>query len=121
MNYQFTKIMGSSAIALMAMWSVTADAQNAAPPAKPAAAPAAAAEDGGFQDILVTARRRTERLQDVPVAATAFSSEQLARYQSNSFQQIASQVPQLQIGDSSNASGAVINLRGVGSPSAGPT
>lgn len=37
----------------------------------------AAAPSGGLDDIVVTARRRSENLQDVPLAVTAFSSEAL--------------------------------------------
>jgi iron complex outermembrane receptor protein len=48
--------------------------------AAPAEAPAdetAADEGGGLNDIVVTARRREERLQDVPIAVTAFTDEAL--------------------------------------------
>ena len=39
----------------------------------------AAAEDGsGIEDIVVTAQRREENLQDVPLSVSAFSAEQLA-------------------------------------------
>ena len=37
------------------------------------------AAQGSEQDIIVTARRRNEVLQDVPIAVTAYSSEQLDR------------------------------------------
>lgn len=47
---------------------------------------AAAVSDGaGMEDIVVTARRREERLQDVPVAVTAISGDELA---SRSIQQV---------------------------------
>lgn len=46
--------------------------------AQAAEAETAAQADDGFQDIIVTARRREENLQDVPVAVTAFSSEAIA-------------------------------------------
>lgn len=41
------------------------------------AAPTVADEVGGLQDVVVTARRREENLQDVPIAVTAFTSETL--------------------------------------------
>src|SRR3546814_2429350 len=50
-------------------------AQDVAP--APAAAEEEMAVDSG--EIVVTARRREERLQDVPVSVTAFSSEALQR------------------------------------------
>jgi iron complex outermembrane receptor protein len=56
----------------------------------PATAGAAGA-DGG--DILVTARRREERLQDVPVSVTALDGAGLRSQGISSFRDVASQVP----------------------------
>ena len=47
-----------------------------APPAEADAAPAAAAPADG-ENIVITARRRTENLQDVPLAVSVLGSEQL--------------------------------------------
>ena len=122
MTSRFIKAMGSSAIALLLLWNTNVSAQDAPKPQLTTKAPAKAGDPDGFEEIIVTARRREERLQDVPVAATAFTAKDLERYQSNSFEQIAAQSPQLQIGtESGSTGGAVINLRGVGSPSAGPS
>jgi iron complex outermembrane recepter protein len=45
----------------------------------PAAAQAApAADEAGIADIVVTAQRREENLQDVPISVSAFSAEQIA-------------------------------------------
>lgn len=85
------------------------------------APPTPAAEQGGIADIVVTARKREERLQDVPVAITAFSGKQLERYASQSLSQISAQTPQLQIGTAATSGGAVINLRGIGSVASGVT
>ena len=52
-------------------------AQQADPAAASQDATAAAAPDDGLEDIVVTARRREENLQDVPIAVTAFSPEAL--------------------------------------------
>ncbi|WP_340317901.1 TonB-dependent receptor [Rhizorhabdus argentea] len=84
-------------------------------------ATSSAAESGGFQDIVVTARKRDERLQDVPVAITAFTQEELARYDTSSVAQLSVQTPQL-LGSAtgSSANGGVLNLRGVGSADIGP-
>jgi len=54
----------------LAMAAMPAHAANAA---EPAAEPAAAEQSQGLGDIVVTAQRREEKLQDVPVAVTAFS------------------------------------------------
>jgi iron complex outermembrane receptor protein len=75
------------------------------------AAPAAPQINPG--DIVVTAQRRSERLQDVPLAVSAVSGAQLA---SGGFQKLSDlqyQVSGLQFGSSPNDGG--YRLRGVGS------
>lgn len=62
----------SISIGLLATVSTTAIAQVDTP-----AAPSPAADDGGIADIVVTATRREERLQKIPVTVTAISGEQL--------------------------------------------
>src|SRR5690606_28828389 len=46
-------------------------------------------------DVVVTARRREERLQDVPVAVTALSGEQLTREGVNNVDDLTTKVPNL--------------------------
>ena len=75
----------------------------------------------GDQDIIVTARKRDERLQDVPAAIAAVSSQEIARYSTNTITQISSRVPQLQVGSVSGPGGGSINLRGIGSPGTSPS
>ncbi|WP_419826449.1 TonB-dependent receptor [Sphingomonas sp.] len=69
----------------------------------------------------MTARKRTERLQDVPVAITAFTSDQLARYATQSLSQIAAQTPDLQVGPQAGVGENVITLRGIGTVSSSTT
>lgn len=83
--------------------------------------PSAAASAAGDQDIIVTARKRDERLQDVPAAIAAVSSQEIARYSTNTITQISSRVPQLQVGTVSGPGGGSINLRGIGSPGTSPS
>lgn len=71
-------------------------------------------ENASHEEIIVTARLRSERLQDVPVAATAFSSAELQRYNTDSLPQLSTRTPGLNIGITGAAAGAVIALRGVG-------
>jgi len=73
------------------------------------------------QDIIVTARKRDERLQDVPTAITAVGAKEMANYSTNTLSQISSRVPQLVIANVGGPGGASINLRGVGSPGTSPS
>src|SRR3546814_13759743 len=65
-----------SAIAVLS--STTAMAQVAPPlAAAPSGDQPVAQQAGGLEDIVVTARRRSESSQNIPVAVTAFSAEQI--------------------------------------------
>jgi outer membrane receptor protein involved in Fe transport len=72
-------------------------AQDAsAPPVDAAVAPAApTAQTTDDQEIVVTATRRSENLQDVPIAITAITSKSLEDLQVNSFDDYARLVPSL--------------------------
>lgn len=65
------------------------------------------------EEIVVTARRRDERLQDVPVAVTALSAQTLENLQASDIGDLEGSVPNLTLheGDASNA---VVYVRGVG-------
>ena len=65
--------------------------------------------------IIVTARRKSERLIDVPVAITAVSGETLDQYQVTRVSDLATLVPSMVAGRAASGSSASIFLRGVGS------
>ena len=71
-----TALLAGTAIALVATPSFAQDAASASAETTAAVQnEAAAPQDSG--EIVVTARRRAESLQDVPIAVTAYSGEQL--------------------------------------------
>ncbi|MHA7819611.1 MAG: TonB-dependent receptor [Erythrobacter sp.] len=79
------------------------------------------AEDG-VGVIIVTAQRRAEDLQDVPVAVTAFSGEQLAARQIDSVVDIMTTVPNLHASNNIGQGSAVTAfIRGVGETESIPT
>jgi iron complex outermembrane receptor protein len=82
-------------------------------------APSARAADDGdapaLQEVIVTARKRNENIQNIPVAVTAVSAEKLDNYGLRSMEAIAASVPQLNIVRGNSGSGATISLRGIGS------
>ena len=84
-----------------------------------AAAPGVAmAQDAGVtadegEEIVVTARQREERLQDVPIAVTAIDADTLEREQINSVREVAALTPGLSI-SSDGVGRAFMSIRGVG-------
>jgi len=66
-------------------------------------------------EIIVTARRRDERLIDAPVAITALGGATLDNYAVTEFSDMASLVPTMVAGKAASGSSASIFLRGVGS------
>src|SRR5690606_37558797 len=82
-----------------------ASAQEAAPPQ--------GQSFGVISEVVVTARRREEALQEVPVAVTAVTGAELERRSVRDILDIAAVAPNLQIGQASRGgSVALVNLRG---------
>lgn len=65
-------------------------------------------------DIVVTARRREERLQDVPVSVTAFSGESLERSNVRTLTDITAIAPGLTFASEGGKDTIAVTLRGIG-------
>ncbi|HWU02580.1 MAG TPA: TonB-dependent receptor plug domain-containing protein, partial [Novosphingobium sp.] len=102
----------ASAIGALAL-AHQAQAQTA-PAATPQAAPQAAEATPAIADIVVTATRRAERLQDVPVSVTAVTSALLARQNVRDINDLPKLVPGLTLNYGSQPGNNSINLRGIG-------
>jgi len=94
--------MSSSRTALFSRAAILSGAAFAAlmPAALPAAAQQAVGSDpevGALDDIVVTARRREEALQDVPIAVTAFTEEALRDRQIEDLADVALYTPGVQL------------------------
>ncbi len=77
--------------------------------------PAAETDDGGVEELVVTARSRAERLIDVPDAITAFSAEHIERAGVNELNDFVRLTPGVALVEASQSPGiALINIRGVG-------
>src|SRR3569833_1144567 len=98
----------SSLLALIAA-AAPAAAQTAAAPAASAAAPDSANDP---TDVIVTATRRSERLQDVPMSVTAFSQEQLTQKGIVGFEGIARETPGVVL-DQRSANNLSVPTRGI--------
>lgn len=80
-------------------------------------APQADGEQGGIMDIVVTARKREESTQDVPVSVAVIDATTLQNRNVTSLENVAAISPQFTIGRAPSGSGATLVLRGVGSNS----
>lgn len=74
-----------------------------------------ASTGSSVEELVVTARRRDERLIDAPVAITAVSGKRLETYAVTNFTDMSSLVPTMVAGRAASGSSASIFLRGVGS------
>ncbi|MBY0343408.1 MAG: TonB-dependent receptor, partial [Sphingomonadales bacterium] len=104
-------LLGAGVAALL---TVPAAAQRAAPATDDAAASADEAQ-ADSNDIIVTARRRSESAQDIPLAVSVLDAKQLdetGAFNVNRLQQLA---PTLQF-YSSNPRNTAVNIRGLGVP-----
>jgi iron complex outermembrane receptor protein len=96
----------------VALVSATALAGLAAPTA---ALAQARPSDNLVQELIVTAQKREEAAQDVPIALTALSGEQLERQGVDGFQDLSTRIPSLRFGSGVTGGENVITLRGIGS------
>jgi iron complex outermembrane receptor protein len=92
-----------------AVWSMSSFAQSTSEAGS--ATPEKAVE--GLGEIVVTANKREERLQDVGITVSALSSESLENRRVENVQDLAKSVPGLEFAPSPNAT-PVYTLRGVG-------
>lgn len=75
----------------------------------------AEASNVGVEDIIVTARRRSESVQDIPVAVQAISAQTVQARDLTSLEKIAAATPQFTVARASNGAGAQLTMRGIGS------
>lgn len=94
----------------------TVAAQTAPGTSEPAAA-AEAPEDSQLTEVVVSARLRTERWVDVPVAVTAANIEQIRQYDLTSMANIRLVAPEITLDRGFTGSGTSISMRGVSSSS----
>ncbi len=77
-----------------------------------------ASKNYGLEEIVVTARKREENIQDTPVAITAFTAANLQMRSINSSDQLGQYVPNLTFdsgtGDTGGSGNAQVFIRGIG-------
>ncbi len=100
-----TRALGTATIAFLTSTSTVALAQTAPEPERQGQA-------AGLEDIVVTARRVRESLQDTPVAVTAFSSAAIDRKFATDIRALAGDVPNVVITNVPGFNAASIGIRG---------
>ena len=105
--------VGVSLVALA--WVGSASAQDA-PPGNPPAAATTPPDDNAprVDDIIVTAQKRAENLQDVPVAVSAVTGKTLENKRILDLVDLSNATPGLQIKSDDNGANPRIFIRGVG-------
>ncbi len=88
--------------------AVTQTAPGARPP-----------EAAGLDEIVVTAQRRNEHLQDVPISITAFSAAALEKEEVHSLQDLSARVPGFVSTNTVGYGSATLSIRGVGGSNGG--
>ena len=107
-----------STVAHRAAWTIgLAGIIAGAAPARAQSTPAEAAESSGVEEIIVTAQRREEKLQNVPISVTAISGATMAKAGITGTLELAQAVPSVQLTNSGPQ--VVLYIRGVGNSSAG--
>jgi iron complex outermembrane recepter protein len=116
MKLNFTALLAGSSLLALAT-AATADPigqTSSATPVLLAAAQQAAAEAAeGEGEIIVTARRREESLQDVPLVVNAVTAETIEKLNIRNFLDITSLVPGLSLTVNANGIGSSSSMRGV--------
>jgi len=114
-HFRFVALAGAAPLALLAQPATAQtalDGQHLA--SNDATAPEVAATDEAAGDVVVTARRRSERAQDVPIALSVVSEESLRARGDYTLGTIQQSVPSLQV-FSFNPRNTNVNIRGLGS------
>nr|WP_246463241.1 TonB-dependent receptor [Nitrospirillum iridis] len=86
--------------------------QGAPPPGEPPLGVAPATGTGELEEIVVTAQRRAENLQKIPIAITAISGDELASKARSSVDSALQDIPAVQV--QAGAQGSQVYIRGVG-------
>jgi iron complex outermembrane receptor protein len=113
--------LGTSLAAVLALPGM-ALAQDTAAAAEPKASPPAEAAEPSEQgnDIIVTATKREQTLQSIPVAVSVTTAETIERAQIRDLKDLASVVPSLRVNQQASATNTNFIIRGFGNGANNP-
>jgi iron complex outermembrane receptor protein len=110
MSWTYKRILSLSGVVAMLTSGAAVHAQQA---------PAAAPEE--LTEVIVTAEKRAENIQDVPVAITVVSADQLAAQHVYTIADLARTTPSLEMVQAFGGPGGGGQIRGIGTNSFSPT
>lgn len=102
-NFAFARFSARLAVGLLTTTSTIALAQQAAPP------PAA----DTVEEIVVTAQKRSERLQDVPISVSVLGGDAIAKQRLTQADDLVTKIPNLQLTATVGDNTPIFALRGV--------
>lgn len=117
-------LIGASVLAVIV--ASNASAQTPTPSSQSSSSSAAGvgdngSVDNGIADIVVTAQRQSESLQQVPIAVSAFSAEALRAQQINTTSDLQLTLPNISFTKGNFTSSSSFNIRGIGDLCVGVT
>lgn len=111
-----SKFRAKTRLAAILLSSVSGLCALSTPDCARAADAASTASDApNIPEILVTARKRSETLQEVPVTVSVVDQKTLREYHVEHAADVADRVPTLQVQEGGSGSGGQLSLRGIGS------
>ncbi|MCW1383802.1 TonB-dependent receptor [Novosphingobium sp. KCTC 2891] len=114
-------LAGASVFGLAAAVTPAARAQSVAQPEVGPEAQVENGSGGGLEEIIVTAQKRSEKLQSVPISVTAVTGGAIEKLHGATIEALQGSVPNVQISSFANTpSTAVFNIRGIGVIDADP-
>lgn len=109
MTGSWSRLLGASAMSIL----LASGAQAQTVPSGPVPAEQGEDADPAVEEIVVTARYRDERLQDVPIAITAFGARQIEDAQIDQVGDFIKLTPNVSIAQSESSGLSQISIRGV--------
>ena len=108
MSTQRTYLCGAAAVSGLLAWGLAAPAAAQAPAAAAAAAPRS------VDELVVTAQKRTQNLQDVPIVVTAVNAQQIQDAGVHDIKDLTILTPGLTVTTTSSNTSTTARIRGVG-------
>jgi len=115
--FSIRRVCISLALGGWTAWVTVAQGQTPTP----AAAGQDTAADGGLQEVVVTAQKRSETIMSVPISITALSQETLDRQGIKDLNDIARQTPSLTISSNNGLGYSNVSIRGITSATGAAT